>query len=387
MWIETLDNGKFKYIERFTDPYTEKYKKVSVTLNSDSRRAWNEAQRILNSKIDTKLKTKKDITKKTFEEVSFEWIEEYKHHVKGRTYASRVYSLNKLLREYLTKEKKYIISNMTNQTLQDILDDLRYDKKLSYNYVRNINDILRMVFRYAHEHKYVDNLDAILYSKVTKPIKTIEQLESEANPKYLEKNELENVLATLRRYNEDLADLFEFQAYTGMRISEVVALEEKDIIGNIVHVRGTFDPVSTSPTHGQKTAPKTNGSFRKIEISDRLVEILNIRIEKNKYLTSNYLNERYKDTSYIFVSSKKRPYDTSYLRSVLRKYQDEFKTDTLVRSHIFRHTHISMLAEAGVPLYVIKDRVGHSGGTITENIYLHVTKKRKEELYNVLEDL
>lgn len=42
-------------------------------------------------------------------------------------------------------------------------------------------------------------------------------------------------------------------------------------------------------------------------------------------------------------------------------------------THIFRHTHISKLAELGVPLYVIQQRVGHANSKITRQIYLHVT--------------
>lgn len=55
MWIEELSNGKYKYFERYKDPYTEKWRKVSVTLESGSNRAKKEAQKLLNEKIDSKL--------------------------------------------------------------------------------------------------------------------------------------------------------------------------------------------------------------------------------------------------------------------------------------------------------------------------------------------
>ena len=50
MWIEELSNGKYKYFERYKDPYTEKWRKVSVTLESGSNRAKKEAQKILKKK-------------------------------------------------------------------------------------------------------------------------------------------------------------------------------------------------------------------------------------------------------------------------------------------------------------------------------------------------
>nr|WP_305068856.1 tyrosine-type recombinase/integrase [Limosilactobacillus equigenerosi] len=56
-------------------------------------------------------------------------------------------------------------------------------------------------------------------------------------------------------------------------------------------------------------------------------------------------------------------------------------------SHIFRHTHISKLAELGVPLYVIQQRVGHNDSRITNEIYLHVTEKAMEKVIPALDKL
>ena len=47
--------------------------------------------------------------------------------------------------------------------------------------------------------------------------------------------------------------------------------------------------------------------------------------------------------------------------------------------HSLRHTHISILAEAGVVLEQNMDRLGHSDDQITKNVYLHVTKEMKKE--------
>ena len=57
MWVEELPNGKYKYFERYKDAYTEKWKRVSVTLNSGSNRAKKEAQRLLDDKIAQKIES------------------------------------------------------------------------------------------------------------------------------------------------------------------------------------------------------------------------------------------------------------------------------------------------------------------------------------------
>ncbi|WP_413309792.1 tyrosine-type recombinase/integrase [Bacillus sp. 1P10SD] len=48
--------------------------------------------------------------------------------------------------------------------------------------------------------------------------------------------------------------------------------------------------------------------------------------------------------------------------------------------HSLRHTHTSLLAEAGVSLEQIMDRLGHTDNQITKNVYLHVTQEMKKKL-------
>lgn len=55
--------------------------------------------------------------------------------------------------------------------------------------------------------------------------------------------------------------------------------------------------------------------------------------------------------------------------------------------HIFRHTHISFLAEQGVPLEAIQDRVGYNRGSRITNIYLHVTQKTKDTITPLIDSL
>ncbi|WP_236809623.1 tyrosine-type recombinase/integrase [Bacillus glycinifermentans] len=47
--------------------------------------------------------------------------------------------------------------------------------------------------------------------------------------------------------------------------------------------------------------------------------------------------------------------------------------------HILRHTHISMLTEAGVDLPTIMKRMGYDDIRTTMKIYTHVTEKMKED--------
>lgn len=50
-----------------------------------------------------------------------------------------------------------------------------------------------------------------------------------------------------------------------------------------------------------------------------------------------------------------------------------------ISTHKLRHTHCSLLFEAGASLKEVQDRLGHSDVKTTMDIYTHVTKKAKDE--------
>ncbi|MDS2710135.1 site-specific integrase, partial [Streptococcus pneumoniae] len=68
MWVEELPNGKYKFFERYKDPYTEKLKKVSVTMEKKTPQVRNQAAILLQEKINKKLSTKQ-VESITFEEI------------------------------------------------------------------------------------------------------------------------------------------------------------------------------------------------------------------------------------------------------------------------------------------------------------------------------
>lgn len=55
--------------------------------------------------------------------------------------------------------------------------------------------------------------------------------------------------------------------------------------------------------------------------------------------------------------------------------------------NLLRHTHASLLAEAGIDLVQIMKRLGHSDDTTTRQIYLHVTKTLATETAEKFDNL
>ncbi|MFU2207040.1 tyrosine-type recombinase/integrase, partial [Streptococcus pluranimalium] len=70
----------------------------------------------------------------------------------------------------------------------------------------------------------------------------------------------------------------------------------------------------------------------------------------------------------------------AYINKRLKNYGD-------YHTYIFRHSYISYLAENGVPLKAIMDRVGHSDPKTTLSIYSHTTINIQQLVDNATEKI
>ena len=54
---------------------------------------------------------------------------------------------------------------------------------------------------------------------------------------------------------------------------------------------------------------------------------------------------------------------------------------------MLRHSHITLLAELGVPIKATMERVGHSDISTTLGVYSHVSNNMRKEVMNKLDSL
>ena len=52
---------------------------------------------------------------------------------------------------------------------------------------------------------------------------------------------------------------------------------------------------------------------------------------------------------------------------------------SIISFHGLRHTHGSILLRHGVPMLSVSKRLGHASMSITQDIYIHLTKEQEEE--------
>ncbi|MHC5248789.1 tyrosine-type recombinase/integrase [Enterococcus sp. LJL90] len=379
MWIEELTNGKFKFYERYKEPYSEKTRKVSVTLSSNSSRAKNQAIKILNEKINEKLTTK-NTSDVTFGELYLEWFAYYKQHVK-RTSWTKVPKMMKHINSIIPAD--VLVRNIDENLVQQIVENMYTFGSLSLNYTKQTKTTLSVMLNYAHEKKYVDYNPALIvkiHPKKSEEDKKRKQMEQ----KYLEKEEVDLILKKL--YSSQKRKIHglisEFLYLTGLRFGELQALQVRDYNNNQIHVNGTLDYTYTTMKEAVKTPPKNSSSNRIVDLSDRAQEIIDLVIADDIFKFG-----KCSPNDYIFISNRGTPLSLHSYNAVLHRLQEEIEFPKNLTSHIFRHSHVSLLSELNIPLKAIMERVGHSDANTTLSIYNHVTKKAKQQVVDKLNAL
>lgn len=379
MWIETRQSKKgtrYKYCERFELPNGE-IRKVSVIFNTNSSHARKQATIELQRKYEQAVK-EIDINKVvTYYDVAMSWLEHTEPTVKRSTHINHTIYVNKIF-TYI--DKSLPIANLTAVTLEDVLHKVYYVENLSYSYTRATFTTMKAIYKHAKRKKLIPSLIDFEDIEIKKKPFSHSDIAKKQN-KFLDAVELKETLMQLSKIDSRISLLFEFVSLTGLRIGELLALRYSDYDKEnaTININGTIQYDYKNSSEIKRGTPKNIYSVRDISLSDRAVSILDSIMLENKRRSLWF--EGYIDHGYIFTSSRGNPYDIQFLNRRLKGVHIEGKHLT---THIFRHTHISMLAELGVPLKTIMQRVGHNDPNTTLSIYTHVTKSMHDDVINKL---
>lgn len=378
MWVEAKKDNKYKFVERYQDAYTEKEHKVSVTLNSQSPQAHKKALKILTAKIE-KAKNETRQEKATFEETYDKWFTKYRTTVRPSSAVSAD-STKKMIYANFTIDA--LMGNIDTRLVQDFFDQL----DISNSYLKSIKSQLNQFFRYAKKNNY---LQSNPMNEVELNFKAKTEIEYEKiENKYLEQSDVEKIIKEFERLPSTtrFARLAEFMFLTGARIGEATILrpDDFDFENKQVKITGTFD--KTKGYRRVKKGPtKTVKGTRTIDITPRCIDVVKLAMADNEAIS--LINKDFVNNDLIFCSRNGFPTaDNNFNRALKRVAKKVGLGHKTMSSHIFRHSHISLLAEKGIPKTAIMDRVGHADSKITDEIYTHVTKNMKVNIIKQLED-
>lgn len=192
MWHEKFTNKhgdvQYRYYEKYKDPLTNKWRRVSVVLNKNGKQSQKEAQKRLNKRIEAKLNDKTPTTLKslTFHATCDEWLEYYKNHSgsKATTIKEKVSNTNTVKNAI---DKEVLINNITHTYLQNIINE--WAKAHSKGHVQSLVIIIRSVFKYAFKYYDLQDISVLDKIDIPKKAKTRDELQAKRN-NYLEDSEV-----------------------------------------------------------------------------------------------------------------------------------------------------------------------------------------------------
>ncbi|GEL76663.1 site-specific integrase [Tenuibacillus multivorans] len=360
-----------------TDPKTGKRKQKS----KGGFKTKQEAELALASLIhDIQAGTFIKESEELFKDFAKSWLVIYAETnlVKPGTIRVRQHEINNLL-PYLANLK---LKHINRETYQNALNDLK-EKGYADNTLSGIHRTGRMIFRKAIEMEKIKR-DPTEFAYIRKTKKSVEDLEANEIPKYLEKEELNLLLQTAKEKGLFLDHLmFLILSFTGIRVGELVALKWRDVDFNQHTIRITktyYNPTNNTLKY-QLVPPKTKKSKRTISIDEEVIVHLKRHLALQNKIKMKKRN-MYHDEDFIFTKKERHPGYPILIKVVETRMKRLLKIAQLnedLTPHSLRHTHTSLLAEANVNLEIIMERLGHTDDQTTKNIYLHVTQEMKKE--------
>ena len=377
MWMETVTNKsgqvKYKFFERYKCPYTGRYKRVAVTYSTNSKQAQKNALYELQKKIDLATNPMAH-SDKPLSSAMTEYLESGKAFRKYSTHYGLI-RLQVVLERMLPEG--ILLSKLTTAIIQNSFDE--FQKTRSYSYSKSVFGLLRQVLRYSYRMGYIADIRFIDNVQLHKPVTSVEKVKKNRS-KFLTKSELKELLDLLKAINPHVSMLCEFQALTGLRFGELAALRlhDYDSDAKVIDINGTLSTRGSLANPSMRLSPKNAYSIRKVSLDDRADKIINHFIVANK--ARSLWKSNFAKNDYIFITDGGLPYDIHFVNKIIKRVGFHKPVST----HTFRHTHISLLAEANVPLKAIMERVGHNEPRTTLAIYTHVTDEMEKEVSNAI---
>lgn len=296
------------------------------------------------------LKSIRALSEKTIREYRYDLINFVYFQILRKVYFNDKENLNNDI-----KDERININNLFNRSfindinIQDMYSYISYlDNELNDNSSTRSRKISALRSFYKYLHQEIEIIDNNITEKLRNP--KIQKRQ----PVYLTLSETELLLDTINKEkneflrNRDLAIVFTFLT-TGMRLSELVSVDLKDIKDDHFSIVGK----------GNKE--------RTIYLTKNCIDLIDNYIMIRK----NYLKEIKVDA--LFISTRKNRISNRAVQSTVEKYLKKAGFDTRVYStHKLRHTAATLMYKYGnVDIRALKDVLGHESVSTTQ-IYTHL---------------
>ncbi len=361
------------------DPDNPKGEKLRASKSGYKTRA--EAEDALSAAMARVKKKKPALSSKAkMSDVCREWLSELD------LANSTIYGYQKIVNNHIVPHLGHLsIGDLRPNQVAKFYKDLKaggrrdgkdFGGRLSANTVNKIHIVLGALLQDSVQQGLIPDNPARDGVKVKPPTKR-QILEESPEETLWSSDELRRFLAWNKDVKADyLHPLWALLALTGMRRGEIVALRwgDLDFRKKSISIRRAADSVVSKAVKSTKTYLS-----RVIAIDSVTLSIL----DEYRTARSKLGSEFVLPNSYIFGNLQnelRTPNDLTARWSRLMKLaQSELEDLPAVTLKGLRHTHATLLLQAGENPKVVQERLGHSDIRTTLNIYSHVTPTIQRE--------
>jgi integrase len=301
-----------------------------------------------------------------------EWLDRWLRslHVSARTRADYENITRRYWREPLGG---YRLDQLTRQAIRDVLADMEA-QGLSPRTRQQARTILRIALGAALD----DGLVAVNAAVGKRMVPAQPRREHSV----LSAAQVNTLLDGTR--DDALGALWAVLATTGLRLGEALGLNWSDLDLDRAELR--IQRSLVRPTHGLHwllEEPKTEKSRRAVPLLTRTVDALRwhrTRQDAEKITAGS----AYTDRGFVFATPTGEPLQgTAVYKYVWRPTLKRLGLPK-VRLHDLRHSAATLWLEAGLPLKLVQELLGHASMTITADVYSHILPAYRREAADVL---
>lgn len=310
-------------------------------------------------------------TKKTVSEFFAEWLAD---DVTVNTHKNTARSYRSIFETHIRPaigERK--LRTIRPQALQQILNDAK-QRGLARSTVSSICAVLKKAFVYASDFcEYIPK----------NPAQNIKVPKYTAPPKEVKAFTTEQIAAIFRQFpvGHQFYLPIALSYHTGARLGECCALTWQDVDFETREIAIHKTVIAAGSVEVQDV-PKSSHSRRVLPYGEKLYKIL--KAEKARQAAARLQGQGINDD---FVCHTKQgqmvtPDAMHYFNTWCRESFGAGRT-----FHSLRHTHATLLLEAGEDIELVSKRLGHSSTATTARTYSHVLDARKQKTRSLLDQV
>lgn len=308
----------------------------------------------------------------TFNQVFEIWKNNYELTVKESTFV-------KVMSQY----EFHILPIFGSKFIDDIsvIDIQNYANDKVNNFVnyRNLITNISRIFDYAVN---IGLIDANPTKRISIPKRKI-SVGDNKKQNYYTKIELKQFLDLSRKQQPYyIYAFFQLLAYSGCRKGEILGLQWRSVSFKDNHINIMQTLASGKDNRLYLEQPKTKHSKRIVSLDKQTMEVLKHWKKEQRKMMFQLGYNTMNDEQLVFSNIENSFLQVSKPRKWMLQtiHKNNLKEISI---HGFRHTHATLLLEAGVSPKVISERLGHSSIQITLDLYSHVTEEMEREVPDI----